>query len=127
MPEPWIERVIREAQEAGEFDGVAGSGKPIADIDQPYDPAWWARRWIAGERRRQAAAELARTVGKELPRLLAGTVEEEVRAGLESLNTEIALANEGATGGNDLEPLDVDALVAEWAKRRRLPPGGYRA
>lgn len=119
MTEPWIERVIREAQEAGEFDGLAGSGEPIADIDQPYDPSWWARRWVAGERRRQAAAELALTIRKKLPRVLAGTVEQEVRADLESLNTEIALHNEGSTGGNDLELLDVDSLMTGWAQRRR--------
>ncbi len=79
MTEPWIERVIREAQEAGKFDDVPGTGQPIADIDQPYDPAWWARRWIARERSREATAELAQTVERELPLLLGGTVEDDVQ------------------------------------------------
>jgi hypothetical protein len=119
MTEPWIERVIREAQEAGEFDGLAGTGKPIADLDQPYDPAWWARRWIAREHQREAAAELARSIQRDLPRVLAGTVADDVRIGLESLNSQIEVHNKSAAAGNDVPLLDVDALMSEWAARRR--------
>ena len=119
MTEPWIERVLREAQEAGEFDGLAGTGKPIADLDQPYDPAWWARRWIAREQQREAAAELAQFIERHLPRVLAGTVEDDVRAGLESLNTQIAAHEGSVAAGNELPLLDVDALMSEWARRRR--------
>ena len=119
MTEPWIERVIREAQEAGKFDDVAGTGQPIADIDQPYDPAWWARRWIARERSREATTELAQSVERELPLLLSGTVEDDVRVGLESINNRIAMHNDGRAGGNALPPLDVDAFMTEWVRRRR--------
>lgn len=119
MHEPWIERVIREAQEAGKFDDVAGVGEPIADIDQPYDPAWWVRRWITRESQRRASAELAGSIEKELPRLLAGTVENDIRAGLERLNGMIDQHNLSGGDGNDLRRLDVDGLVAEWAHRRR--------
>lgn len=118
MHEPWIERVIREAQEAGTFDGVAGSGKPIPDLDQPYDPSWWARRWIARDRRRDAATELARHVAEELPRLLAGSVEHKVRAGLESLNTKIEEHNERVPQVNGLPLLDIEELLRGWVVRR---------
>lgn len=60
-PEPWIERKIREAAEAGEFDDLEGSGKPIPDIDVPYDPAWWARRWVERDRRLDAITRAARS------------------------------------------------------------------
>lgn len=118
MHEPWIERVIREAQEAGKFDDVPGTGEPIPDIDRPYEPGWWARRWIARERQREASAELAHAVERELPRVLAGTVEHETRSGLESLNTKIKAHNARATEGNDLPLLDVDRLLKEWTQRR---------
>jgi hypothetical protein len=118
MHEPWIERVIREAQEAGEFDDVAGTGEPIPDIGRPYEPGWWARRWIARERQRETTTELARAIEQELPRVLAGTVEQKTRSGLESLNTKIKEHNERAPTGNDLPLLDVDRLLQEWAQRR---------
>ena len=118
MKEPWIERVIKEAQDAGVFDDVAGSGEPIRDLDQSYDPGWWARRWIAGERQRQETIELVRSVDRELPRVLAGTVTDDVRAGLESLNTRINKHNSVAPPGGGLPPLDVDGLMKERAARR---------
>ncbi len=118
MHEPWIERVIREAQEAGEFDNVAGTGEPIPDIDQPYESGWWARRFIARERDRQASVDLARAIERELPRILSGTVEHEVRAGLDSLNARINEHNACTSEGNDLSLLDVDGLLKEWLQRR---------
>ena len=119
MHEPWIERVIREAQEAGKFDNLPGTGERIPDIDQPYEPGWWARRFVARERHREASAELARAIERELPRILSGTVEHEARAGLESLNAEINEHNARAPEGNDLPLLEVDRLLREWAQRRR--------
>jgi hypothetical protein len=50
MEEPWIERVIREAIERGELEPHEGIGKPIADLDRPYDPDWWIRRWMEREK-----------------------------------------------------------------------------
>lgn len=38
--------------EAGEFDDLPGAGKPIPDLDRPYDPEWWARKLIERERLR---------------------------------------------------------------------------
>jgi hypothetical protein len=42
--ESFVERQIREAQEAGEFDSLPGFGKPIPDIDEPYDENWWLKK-----------------------------------------------------------------------------------
>jgi hypothetical protein len=58
-PEPWIERLIREASEDGEFDDVPGHGKPIPHLDRRFEPSWWARTWVAREARSEAATELA--------------------------------------------------------------------
>lgn len=44
------ERQIREAMERGEFDNLPGEGQPLDDAGVPYDPAWWAKRWIARNR-----------------------------------------------------------------------------
>ena len=56
------ENRIREAIEAGQFDDLPGLGKPIADIDEPYDPDWWIKKWI---RREGMSRTLAEKFGKD--------------------------------------------------------------
>lgn len=64
-----IERVaenrIREAVAQGRFDNLAGAGKPIADLDEPFDELWWVRRWVRRE-----------NLTREMPRALARAVRE---------------------------------------------------
>ena len=49
-----VERIadnrIRRAMAEGAFDNLAGEGKPIPGIDEPYDPLWWVKSWIRRER-----------------------------------------------------------------------------
>ena len=56
MPPPALSRAaveriaenrILRAIEEGELDDLPGSGQPIADLDEAYDPLWWVKRWIA--------------------------------------------------------------------------------
>ena len=44
------ENRIRYAMERGEFDGLEGEGRPLPDLDEPYDPNWWIRKWMRRER-----------------------------------------------------------------------------
>jgi Domain of unknown function (DUF1992) len=53
---------IRQAVEEGQFDDLPGEGKPIPDIDEPYDPLWWVKKWI---RREQMGNTLAGKFGKD--------------------------------------------------------------
>jgi len=41
---------IREAMARGEFDGLEGASRPLADIDGGYDPDWWIKKKIERER-----------------------------------------------------------------------------
>lgn len=43
------ERLIQAAMERGEFDNLPGAGKPIPDLDEPYDELWWLRKLIVRE------------------------------------------------------------------------------
>ena len=43
------DRRIREAMEKGEFDDLPGAGEPIPDLDDGYDPDWWAKKWVQRE------------------------------------------------------------------------------
>ena len=56
------ENRVREAIEEGQFDNLPGYGKPIPDIDEPYDPDWWVKQWI---RREGASKMLADRFGKD--------------------------------------------------------------
>ncbi|MFY9821715.1 MAG: DUF1992 domain-containing protein [Thermoanaerobaculia bacterium] len=56
------ENRIRTAIEEGKFENLAGAGLPISDIDEPYDPDWWVKKWI---RREKVGQVLADKFGKE--------------------------------------------------------------
>lgn len=45
------DRLIREAMKAGEFDNLAGAGKPIPGAGRHDSDGWWIRGWV--ERNRQ--------------------------------------------------------------------------
>lgn len=47
--ETWVERLIREAIEAGEFDNLPGAGEPLRDLIGSYEPTWWVRKWMERE------------------------------------------------------------------------------
>lgn len=56
------ENRIRQAIEEGQFDNLSGQGQPIADIDEPYDPLWWVKKWV---RREQMGNLIAGRFGKD--------------------------------------------------------------
>jgi hypothetical protein len=127
--ESFAERQIREAQEAGEFDSLEGAGRPLDDLDEPYDEFWWVKRKLRRERlsfvpdaiaiRREAEAVLETLAG--LP------AEEDARAVLAELNTRIARTNAATVTGppTTLAPLDVeDALRRYWRDRRTATLAG---
>jgi hypothetical protein len=116
--EPWLERLIREATEAGEFDDLPGAGEPLADLERPYDPAWWARRWMERESRSEAARAVAAEVRREVPRILAGSSETAMRDRLQAVNDRISAVNGQLAPADRLPFLDVDAMIAGRASRR---------
>ncbi|HEX9847321.1 MAG TPA: DUF1992 domain-containing protein [Acidimicrobiia bacterium] len=44
--ETYVDRIIREAMEAGDFDDLPGEGKPIPGAGTARDDLWWVREWI---------------------------------------------------------------------------------
>jgi hypothetical protein len=48
---------IRQAMEDGKLDDLPGFGKPIPDIDEPYDPDWWIKKWVKREKLGRELAE----------------------------------------------------------------------
>lgn len=41
-----IDRIIREAIEAGEFDDLPGTGRPLPGAGTSDDEYWWVREWL---------------------------------------------------------------------------------
>ena len=120
--ETWIDRQIREGMEQGEFDGLPGHGKPIADIDRPHDEL----RWVRDKLRREGHSHLPPTLAirKELDdtldRITAAGDEDEVRALVADINGRIRRVNSMATSGppSTVAPLDAEAVVARWRAGR---------
>ena len=120
--ESWIEELIHNAQEAGEFDNLEGAGKPIPGLNDPYDPDWWVKKLLRREKVTvlPPALELLRKVENELAALWNVRTEAEVRARVSALNAEIIKVNSrGAEGpATRLASLDVDEIVGEWRARQ---------
>jgi Domain of unknown function (DUF1992) len=120
--ESWLEDRIRRARAAGAFDDLAGTGQPLPDLDQPYDPNWWVKQLIRREKLSllPASLELLRRVESHLADIWALREEAAVRTRVKAINAEIAMVNARATDGpaTRLGPLDVEAVVADWRARR---------
>lgn len=50
--EQFVDRLIREAMERGEFDDLPGKGRPIPGQGEFDGEGWWIRRWIERNRQR---------------------------------------------------------------------------
>lgn len=120
--ERWTDRLIREAQERGEFDDLPGSGRPLSGLDAPHDPDWWLRQLAEREglATESPALELLRDVERELEALGTLSRPEAVRARIRALNDRIRRANATTTRGapTQLPALPEDALLARWAEAR---------
>jgi hypothetical protein len=137
--DPWespVERVIREAQERGEFDDLPGAGKPLrgmgaSDVD---DPDWWVKQLVQREQVDMTGAmPPAVALRKERATFPESLVElrreESVRAVLEDFNRRVRLDRLRPTIG-PLPPLlaptvDVDDMVRRWRElRAAMSTGG---
>jgi hypothetical protein len=121
-----VERVIREAQEQGEFDRLAGKGRPLP-LTGALEEAWWIKEKLRREKLSELPEALA--IRHEAEQVLAGLEragnERVVRERLEALNARICKLNRTHVSGppTTLAPLDVEAAVGRWRAGR----GGGRA
>ncbi|HVM08914.1 MAG TPA: DUF1992 domain-containing protein [Acidimicrobiales bacterium] len=125
--ETWIDQQIREAQERGEFENLPGKGKPISDLDRPYDEMWWIRQKLQREELSfvPPSVALTRKVDAAKEALRAARSEEEVRAIVEAVNPEIREANRKPLEGppTAIMPFDVERTVARWRERQASAGG----
>jgi hypothetical protein len=118
----WIEELIREARAEGAFDDLEGKGKPIPGLDAPYDPDWWVKKLLEREKISvlPPALVIRAKVGRALEDIWRVRSEDEVRQRVTAINAEIARANRTVMEGppTSLAPLEIDAVLMEWRRRR---------
>jgi len=124
--ETWIDAQIRVATEAGAFDNLPGTGKPLPNLDQAYDPLWWVKQLVQREQVSMLppSLELLRKVERELAAIEKLDDEGTVRHRIAALNVEIAKVNATVVEGppTRLGTLDVDQVVARWRRARSANP-----
>ena len=129
--ETWVERKIRESIERGEFDNLPGAGKPLPDLDRPYDELWWLRKKLREEQFsiEPPLLELRRQFDQVQAQIAAARSETEVRRLVAAINERIVYVNTHTTSGpaTELAPLAVERVVAQWRQGRSNPGGGSAA
>jgi hypothetical protein len=121
--ESWIDRQIREAIERGEFDNLAGAGKPLPGLDR-QDDDWWIKAKLERENvRGLLPPSLAlRREAQDIDETVAELREEsQVRAVVEDLNARILDARRRAVDGPIVfvRTADVEVVLETWRNRRR--------
>ncbi|QNE20500.1 DUF1992 domain-containing protein [Kribbella qitaiheensis] len=120
----WVEAQIKQAQKQGEFDDLAGAGKPIPKLADAHDSDWWVKDFI---RREKIDAEVllppTMLLRKEKARIREHVhkmrTETEVRDYLEDLNQRILVQVRDATG--PVIPVgrtDEDEVLRDWREDR---------
>lgn len=121
-----VERLIREAEERGDFDDLPGRGKPL-DLRGLDDPDWWAKQKIRDEGLDSAALlppNLAlRRERQELPEVLAELSDETaVREQIDDFNRRVRRSHLRALDGPAAHliaaTVDVEETVAAWRSAR---------
>ncbi|MBL0746920.1 J-domain-containing protein [Nocardioides baculatus] len=130
----WVDQQIRIAMERGDFDDLAGYGKPIEDLGVEHDPDWWIKKLVERENIAILPPALAlRKEDAELDGLLDRiNVESEVRREVEDFNARVRKAIYTPPTGPSGPPVitrqrDVDDEVVAWRARRAARIEAQRA
>ena len=120
--ESFMERRLREAMEAGAFDNLPGLGRPIPDIDEPWDENSWLRKKLKCEQVVLLPPILEARLRSEkfLEQLPTLPTESEVRKQAEAVNQFIREAHYSHIAGpaEGVRALDVEVVVSEWKRLR---------
>ncbi|MGC0377580.1 DUF1992 domain-containing protein [Streptomyces sp. SAI-229] len=121
--ESWVDKQIRDAEARGEFEQLAGVGKPLPrEVETTYDELWWVKRKMAREGFSVLPPTLALRKEAEdaLEAALAAPSERIVRKILTEINAKISDMMFKPPPGPPLgkKPYDVEDVVRQWRERR---------
>ncbi|MEU6536754.1 DUF1992 domain-containing protein [Streptomyces sp. NPDC047000] len=120
--ESWVDKQIRDAVARGEFEQLAGAGRPLPrELESSYDELWWVRRKMA----REGLAVLPPTLAlrKEAEDALEAALDapSELRARkiVEAVNAKIREVMFRPPPGPPLgkKPYDVEDVARQWRER----------
>ncbi|MGC5165584.1 DUF1992 domain-containing protein [Luteimicrobium sp. DT211] len=120
----WVDHLVDEAIERGEFDDLPLAGKPIPNLGTHHDPDWWIKSLVEREQITGVlpeAFQLRKDVAELDARLDREFSEARVREVLEEFNRRVVEARRQLLGGPPVvTPLrDVDGEVVRWRQRNR--------
>lgn len=106
------DRLVREAIERGEFNDLPGAGKPIPDLDKPYDAHWWVKSFLERERSTEAWVAARDAIHAKLGAVWQMQSESSVRARVHELNGQISELNEQSH--REFELFNVEDVISAW-------------
>ncbi|MFI9051513.1 DUF1992 domain-containing protein [Streptomyces sp. NPDC053427] len=121
--ESWVDKQIREATERGDFARLAGAGKPLPHLDQPYDELWWIKEKMRREDLSYLPPSLV--LRKEAEDALEAAsnapTEAALRRILTAVNERIREALRTPLEGPPLRvtPFDIDEAARNWREKKR--------
>lgn len=118
----WIDRQITDAQSKGAFENLAGKGKPLEGLDEPYDELWWVKGLMRREKVGNASRtlELRHRVEQWLDTYIALPSVFTLKRQAQKLNEEIQVANKGELGPMLPQPLlKIEELCIEWHRHNK--------
>jgi Domain of unknown function (DUF1992) len=119
----WVEAQIQQAQRAGEFDDLAGAGKPL-QLAESHDPDWWVKDFIRREKIDTGAllppaVQLRKEKQKVRETVARMRRESEVREYLADLNKRILLSIRDTTGPVvPVGTVDEEDILEHWRANR---------
>jgi hypothetical protein len=119
----WIDEQVERAQRDGAFDNLPGAGKPLKDLDRPYDEDWWLREFLEREQLSVTPEpiELRSRIDALRAEAAKMTDEREVRRRFVAMNSLIARLNAipSPDALGPVAPVDIDEEVRAWRRRAR--------
>lgn len=122
----WVEQQIREAMRRGDFENLAGAGKPLPGAGGTDVDDWWVRSYVRREAPDvEALLPPAMLLRKRIDRL-PDTVralhsEQAVRAVVEEINTQVRESWRTETGPQPpIRPVNVETVVRRWYENRSV-------
>jgi hypothetical protein len=122
--ESWIDKQINDAAARGDFDNLPGAGKPIADLDKPYDEVWVRRylqkQGVSGEELLPTPLQLRKEI-ERLPQTVRKLhAEQAVRDVVDELNERIARHLRAPTGPQvPVAPVRMERVLDRWRADRQ--------
>ncbi|MFG1882561.1 DUF1992 domain-containing protein [Micromonospora sp. NPDC049102] len=130
MTEAWdaaVEAQIRGAVQRGEFDNLAGMGKPIPGRGMPYDESWWIKSFLEREKLPShlllpTPLQLRRHIEQVPDEVRDLPTEQAVRAFVAQLNARIVAWLRNPDGPRvAIRPVNADEVVHRWRAERTRP------